>query len=295
MHVQSLHIYPVKSAGAVTRRFMMTGAFGFAGDRQFMVVSPRTGKFITQRENNKLAALQIEKSMTDAAAIVMKTNDGILAVDGRDHEREERRVSYKHFASDLAGYDCGDQAAQFLSAFLGEEARLIFQGFNFDRRMDSDFTQPDQRVGYADGFQYLITTMASLNALNAALEKAGEREMTMDRFRPNIVIDGDFEPFSEDKWSRISVNGVEFDLVKPCARCVIPSIDQQAGEIDRKPNIGLKQLGRQGRITANKQVGIMFGMNAVCGANEASIHEGAAVKVLERHPTPLWEPLKPKG
>jgi uncharacterized protein YcbX len=52
----------------------------------------------------------------------------------------------------------------------------------------------------------------------------------MDRFRPNIVIDGtDLAPFEEDYWRELRIGDMEAFVVGACGRCPIPDTDQSTG------------------------------------------------------------------
>ena len=109
-----------------------------------------------------------------------------------------------------------------------------------------------QRVGFADGFPFLVATTGSLSDLNQRLETP----VSMKRFRPNIVIAG-AEPFEEDRWGRFSVNGVVFENVKPCSRCSITTVAPETGLASAEP---LRTLSTFRRFES----GVMFGQNAIC-------------------------------
>lgn len=80
----------------------------------------------------------------------------------------------------------------------------------------------------------------------------------MERFRPNLVVRAD-QPWAEDEWSRLIIDGVVFDGVKTCARCVMINTDQRSGE---RPdgNAPLKTLTALHGVTGR---GAIFGMNLV--------------------------------
>jgi uncharacterized protein YcbX len=106
----------------------------------------------------------------------------------------------------------------------------------------------------------------------------------MDRFRPNIVIDHD-APFGDDHWEAIEIAGVRFDLVKPCARCIMTTQDQMTGSRDVPSP--MTAMGRI-RMSADRRVpGPLFGWNAV-PRSTGSISLGDAVTVLnQREPWPI--------
>lgn len=65
---------------------------------------------------------------------------------------------------------------------------------------------------------------ASLNDLNQRLNAP----ILMNRFRPNIVLDGEQAPWAEDEWGKRSLrvqlkqgDAVDLELCKPCSRCTV--------------------------------------------------------------------------
>jgi len=133
------------------------------------------------------------------------------------------------------------------------------------------FPQRDGRVfvGFADGFSFLLTSCASLDDLNHRLPAP----LPMNRFRPNIVVSGG-EAFEEDRWTRISIDGIAFAVVKPCARCVITTVDQRTGEASHEP---LRTLATFRNVAGR---GVMFGQNLI-HEQSGVLHVGAEVAVLE--------------
>jgi uncharacterized protein len=81
----------------------------------------------------------------------------------------------------------------------------------------------------------------------------------MNRFRPNLVFTGG-NPHDEDTWKRFAINGQQFYGVKPCARCVVTTIDQQTGEANAEP---LKTLATYRR----QEHKILFGQNVISPVN----------------------------
>jgi uncharacterized protein YcbX len=136
------------------------------------------------------------------------------------------------------------------------------------RRADPEFSAPDDEVGFSDGFPFLIANERSLADLNARLEVP----LPMNRFRPNIVIDGR-EPFEEDHWSRIQVGAIAFRTPKPCARCPITTTDQDTAVVAKEP---LRTLATFRHVRGK---GVMFGHNMLHDATGV-LHVGDPVDIL---------------
>jgi len=115
--------------------------------------------------------------------------------------------------------DLGNSAAGLLSKFLGRPVRLVGLAPGHRRRSSSG-----AKIAFVDSAPLLIVSRASLDLLNEKLASG----LPMDRFRPNIVIDGGVA-HQEDLWTRIAIGGSELQRVKPCSRCSITTVDQRSG------------------------------------------------------------------
>jgi uncharacterized protein YcbX len=125
----------------------------------------------------------------------------------------------------------------------------------------------DDHIGFADGYPILLTSEEGLQDLNSHLETP----VPMNRFRPNLVVKG-CEPFAEDCWNRIRVGDVELAVVKPCARCVVTTIDKETLATSKEP---LKTLGKYRK----QALGAIFGQNVI-PLNEGILRLGMPVEIL---------------
>ena len=114
-----------------------------------------------------------------------------------------------------------------------------------------------RRVGFADGYAYLMIGEASLADLNARLAERKQPAVPMNRFRPNLVVSG-AAPYAEDGWKQIRIGDSVFAAGKPCGRCQVPTTDQTTGEVT-----GPEPLATLATYRDSKEFGTMFGMNLV--------------------------------
>ena len=84
---------------------------------------------------------------------------------------------------------------------------------------------------FADAAPILVTNEASLDRLNSVLESNALQTVPMNRFRPNIVVQG-LEPFAEHKLNSLSTENYQLKLCYPCERCVVTTINQDTAEKD---------------------------------------------------------------
>ncbi len=256
--LSSLHVHPVKSCAGVAVDEALLIETGLEFDRAWMVVD-ESGEFITQREQPRMALVK-PKLRTDD---IQLRAPGMLALHLRlDTADQPCRV--KVWDDTVAAYDMGDLAAQWFSDFLGRRVRLA----RFDpaerRLADARWTGPfESETAFSDGFPLLVTSTASLAELNRRLLAAGHDAVAMQRFRPNIVLDGVEDAHGEDFIDEQTIESpdgqVLLKLVKPCGRCTIPDVDLASALQGHAVADTLAAYRVEPRIGG----GLAFGMNAI--------------------------------
>lgn len=289
MEVSALNVYPVKGCRGISVSRSAVALPGLVGDRRWMVVDP-SGRFVTQRELPALALLEAvpdEDGLHLSYPAVGQTDGGERFVPvPSGGERLSVRV-WKDVV-DAAAADAEDDRA--LSRWLGQPLRLVHFDATAHRDVSRDWLDRDAPVGFADGFPVLVATEASLRALNRTIVADGGEAVPMNRFRPNVVLT-DTEAFAEDAWAAIRIGGVVFDLVKPCARCTVTTVDQMTGSFDGPEP--LASLTRT-RMSADRRApGVLFGWNAVPKA-PGEIAVGDAVEIVARREGG-WPLRRPKA
>ena len=273
MRVSDLFIYPLKSGRGIALPSAEIDAFGLPGDRRAMITDP-DGHFITQRELPELARIEVRADAT-SLRLSMADKETVVPLPSA-----ERRIDVSIWKTIVSAGLADDDSNRTLSKWLGRDVRIVFFDDDARRTASAEWAGDGTPVAFADGYQILVTTTGSLKALNADLKAHGDGSVGMERFRPNIVIDTE-EAWPEDRWAAIEIGGIRFDLVKPCARCIMTTQDQQTGSRD-VPN-PMPAMGRI-RMSADRRVpGPLFGWNVTPRAN-GRIAVGDAVKVLEERP-----------
>lgn len=266
LRLSALYRFPMKSAiGERLQRAELDG-IGLAGDRRWMLVDASNGRFLTQRALPQMSQLS---ALWNASGGLTLSAAGRPSLD----------VALPDPNSDLRGTfiwkdsmlvpDAGDEAAAWLSEFIGKPCRLVHVPNERARDIPGSLL-PEEKVGFADGFPLLLIGQASLDDLSSRVG----RPLEMLRFRPNLVVEGS-APFAEDEWKRIRIGGVEFSVAKGCTRCILTTIDPATGERspDREPLTTLKTYReREGEL--------YFGQNLI-NRSTGTLEEGMEVEVLE--------------
>ncbi|MEO1670376.1 MAG: MOSC N-terminal beta barrel domain-containing protein [Cyanobacteria bacterium J06631_2] len=236
MIVSKLCVYPLKSAQGIDLHEVQVQTKGFLGDREMMLVSG-SGKFITQRQFPQLAKIQIR--IVGRSITLQVTDDSvppitfIATLDGDLIEVEIWRDRF-------LAIDQGNEVAQWVQQFLdlpeGKTCRLVRQSAAHRRLLDQRYPHDeDLPLSFADNSPVMLTATASLIELNQRIMEIHQQHtqtISMDRFRPNIVVET-IEPFIEDRWRLIQIGEIQFQMSKPCSRCIITTIDQSSGEKNR--------------------------------------------------------------
>jgi uncharacterized protein len=263
-----LFIYPVKSCkGIALERALLTPA-GFEHDREWMVVTPE-GRFLTQRELPRLAL--IEPSIDDVALALSAPGMGTLAVPLAAAAAAAYEV--KVWGDRCRGLDAGEEPAQWLSGFLGRPVRLVRFDAAHRRPTDPDWSQGiDAETRFTDGFPLLVLSQASFDDLNARLPE----RLPLDRFRPNLLIDG-CGAYAEDDIGALVHETIRVRIVKPCTRCVITTTDQATGT-----PVGDEPLRTLKTYRWNAQLrGVAFAQNAVVESGAGQyLARGMALEAL---------------
>jgi uncharacterized protein len=262
--VTELNVYPVKSTRGTARTRVSLTATGFEWDRQWMIVDAK-GVFLTQRTHPQLARIVPE---VRSEALVLNA-PGLAALSVPLTQRGER-APVRIWNDHCVGVEQGSEAHEWVSRAVAQPARLIRVAPDFGRRANPKFAGATPApVNFQDGYPILVCNEASLADLNDRMPN----RIPMERFRPNIVVQG-LPAWAEDRLETLRIGAVTLRLVKPCTRCTIPSIDQRSGERATDPAPALKRF----RFSRELR-GVMFGENAVVVAGVgAEIARGAAVQ-----------------
>lgn len=262
--------YPVKGIAGHSVARSRVEPSGLRHDRRWIVVDER-GNFLSQRSLPRLA-------------LVGGTFDGTrleLTAPGRDPLHltvpdGRRRTALTVWRDRVDGAAAEPAADRWLSGFLDRPCRLVYMDERCRRPLTSPLGRPGETVSFADGYPVLLISAASLADLNERLD----RPLPMDRFRPNLVVEG-CGAFAEDRWRRVAIGEAVFRHAGLCPRCTVTTVDQASGE--RAGQEPLRTLATYRR----QEDGVVFGVNLI-PERTGEIVAGGTVAVLETAsgPTP---------
>lgn len=257
--VGGLARYPVKSCRGERLSAAVVEPWGFAGDRRWMVVDA-DGVVITAREVHTM--LLIRPDISGDRLQLEAPGAPPLTVDVPDGSE---LVAVEVWESRLKAAAADPGADAWISSVLGRPARLVYLDDPTRRATNPARTLPTDRVSFADGYPLLLTTEASLAALNdyiAAGPRASEGPLPMTRFRPSVVVRGG-EAWAEDDWRVIRIGQVQFRAVKGCDRCVMTTLDPQTAAKGMEP---IASLARHRRWDGKTWFGVNLVPDTPAGA-----------------------------
>ncbi|MDD0969930.1 MULTISPECIES: MOSC domain-containing protein [Pseudomonas] len=267
LRLSALYRYPLKSAKGEVLQGIGLDKLGLEGDRRWMLVDEASGRFLTQRAEAKMSQLSALWNASGGLTLNAPGHSAIdVALPGSDDDLRGVTI----WRDTLRVPDAGEEAARWVSEFIGKPTRLVQVPLDRARTTQAGYGNDDDQVAFADGFPLLLIGEASLQHLSQAVG----RPLEMLRFRPNLVIEGS-DAYAEDGWKRIRIGDVEFRVVKSCSRCILTTIDPQTGErsADREPLATLQKSRAQAD-------GAMFGQNLVNDGN-GRLEVGMPVEILE--------------
>ena len=275
--ITDLFVYPVKSLKGIALSEVKTGLRGFEYDREWMITDSNY-HFISQREIELMATF---KTGINLSSLIIHSNDKQLDINLSPEKLHP--VEATVWGDVCNAYDEGDEASSWLTNELGKykgsSLRLVRFSADEKRPVPEEYLNGiSAESAFSDQFPYLITSWESLGKLNKGLIEKNSKDVSMSRFRPNIVVNGikDIEKMTSSDLSCTEGN-YHFGLRKPCKRCKIVTINQDNGEIiePKEPLATLTRLKFSDEI-----YGAFFGQNAVLLSNQScTLRVGDELKI----------------
>ncbi|WP_027798699.1 MOSC domain-containing protein [Paraburkholderia dilworthii] len=268
--ISELFVYPIKSCAGIALNEARVLSTGLEYDRYWMAVDSN-GAMLTQRAYPRMALIKVEIGAQELVIRAPGMSELRTPLDAAELDTRPK-VATKVWRDAAFGLDTGEECATWFSTFLGVPVRLLRFDPERERIVDPAYTESvgGATTHFADGFPLLVISQASLDDLNTRLNAKGAPSIPIDRFRPNIVLSG-LDAYEEDYVETLAISdatadsaeGVELRLVKLCARCPMPTIDQAKGERDPEwPNEPTDTMSVY-RANPQRDGAITFGNNAL--------------------------------
>lgn len=263
MNLSEITIYPIKSAQGISVPSAFLEERGLQYDRRWMLIDDN-GFSLTQRKIPRMALIDVQ--VKSDKLLVIAPGMGELTVPF-DVKRSDA-IAVTVWDDTVQAFTISREIDDWFSRFLDYPCRLVYMREESSRRVEQKYAIGNNQVSFADAFPLHLISEESLRDLNARLKTP----VSMNRFRPNLVIRG-CKPYEEDMWRVIRIGALTFHIVKPCARCTIPTVDQTTAVREKEPIQTLRQYR-----TFNDKV--LFGQNLIHARN-GILRVGDPVEIIE--------------
>jgi uncharacterized protein YcbX len=275
-------VYPLKGARAVSVSEANVVSTGLQHDRCWMVVKP-DGTFVNQGGENRAGNHRIARveAIVRGKYVVLTSPKNVSRLELEIADTVGcRLVRVAIFGSACEAFDLGDEAADWISAELGEAVRLVQVPNNIRRVAKYDPEGATTTIAFQDAGTMIATSKPSLEDLNARIRNRGKDPVPMNRFRPNLVFDG-CTPYEEDTWRLVRIGDVFLHFTLPSGRCGITTLDQETGIRHHGEPLITLALYRRWRRPGSESAKPIFGMN-VNHEGTGVLRVGDEIEVLER-------------
>jgi uncharacterized protein YcbX len=257
--LSEIWIYPIKSLGGISLTQARVMKKGLQFDRRWMLVDD-AGVFLTQRVHPIMALF---KTSIDGTHLTIRFKEHTLQLPlAPTYDPSPLTVTI--WDDSVTAYEVSAETSAWFSHHLGMSCRLVYFPEENPRQVDLKYSPEGNHVSLADAYPLLIIGQSSLDDLNRRMQVP----LPMNRFRPNLVFTGG-EPYEEDTWHDFAVGTTRFIGAKPCARCALPTVNQDTAEKGQEPTRTLATYRR----SENK---ILFGQN-VLTVDPAIVTVGEAI------------------
>lgn len=268
LKLSEIYVYPVKSLGGIRLEKSNITTRGLENDRRFMLVD-ENGRFLSQREYPQLAVF--ETAIEGDFLEITDKKTGLNLKVSLLPNSQFPVLSVTIWDDVVTAIETNQAASDWFTQALGISTRLVYMHEQSQRKTEPEYSLTGNEItSFSDGYPILIIGQSSLDNLNNRLENP----VNINRFRPNFVF-ANGEPFEEDNWHEFTVGNIRFFGVKPCARCIMTTIDQQTGEKKSKdPLLTLNKYRKAGNR-------ILFGQNVLI-SELGTVSIGDVVTVLSK-------------
>lgn len=262
-YLNCLQIFPIKSIQGIKVQQAQVEPSGLRHDRRWMLVDEHN-RFLTARTQPKL--LKLASQFTSAGLLVHSANRQQPLLIPYSVKNTLPTLQVKIWKDACEAQHLRIDFDHWFSTELGRLCKLA--SMLQPRVVDPNYGSTGDQVSFADGFPVHLITLASL----AELSKNFKTPLSPQAFRANLLLAGDLEPYAEDSWRKIRLGNAEFDVVKPCQRCVLTLKDPETGET-RADSEPLKSLRKKSKIP-------LFGQNLI-PRNHAVLKVADQLEILE--------------
>ncbi|HEY0742608.1 MAG TPA: MOSC N-terminal beta barrel domain-containing protein [Chryseosolibacter sp.] len=258
-------IYPVKSLGGIPLTSAKVMAKGLEFDRRWMLID-ENNIFMTQRIYTQMAMFKLNLLGRNITVVKKNATTNSSISFSADSPPIGEKIRAKIWDDEVDVFEIDQKLSEWFSEHLGMSCRLVNFPERNPRAVDPKYKVNDDHVNLADAYPFLLIGQSSLDDLNSRLKEP----VPMNRFRPNFVFTG-AQPFDEDTWREFKIGSLRFVGVKPCARCVLTTVNQDTAKKGIEPLATLSKYRK-------RDTKVLFGQNLI-GLDTGIVKVGDKISV----------------
>lgn len=265
MKVSQLFIYPVKSLRGISVKKSVLTSLGLLYDRHWMIIDDKN-QFISMRKHPLMTLIHTEITADSLILSTKGMSDIVIPLSSKKTVTAGAEFKAVVWNDECDVVDEGAAVGEWLTKALDSKKplRLVKMADNTKRPQSEPERFGRSTTQFSDACAYLLCNQASLNALNVRLQDQQHSSVEMQRFRPNIVVNGEILPaFAEHQLGGQTLKhaNYQFTICDPCQRCIVPNIDVETGVKDPKQQ-PYKSLVKLNPMPGNPKAAA-FGQNIV--------------------------------
>lgn len=256
--LSQIWVYPIKSLPGFRVAQARVLGKGLEGDRRFMLIDSE-GRFVTLREHPELCFFSVQQQ-ADGIVVAHRHFPGTVRLTAPEAGDP---IKARIWNDDVTVVEPNKEISQWFSDALQTNYRLVYFPEVNPRQVDPQYSDGSHHVSLSDGYPYLVVSTASV----ADIASKSGQDIEIQRFRPNFVVKG-CTPYEEDSWRKFGLGTARFEGVKPCARCVVPTVNPITAERGVEPLRALNTFRKQnGKVYFGQNV-LALSSGLVCERDE---------------------------
>lgn len=237
--VANIFIYPIKAIAGIEVPYadcIVTGlVYEGLKDRFMLIVEG--DNFISMREEPRLSL--IKTSFYNGKLTLTANGHPPLVIDACDPEEQSKpsfTVRMRKF--NYSAVEVSEEASRWLGAYLQKDGVRLVRIILDQEALDQGKNNPTSLVCH-DESAFHVLSKGALDVLLSKLPPGSS--IGRKNFRPAFFID-ECEAHAEDHWGRMRIGDAEMALSHRTTRCLVTTVDQDAGvRTDKEPLVTLRK------------------------------------------------------
>jgi uncharacterized protein len=195
-------------------------------NREFMIINSKQ-KLLSPKKNPRLSMIQ---TSIEDDFLILTFKEEKLKIDLKDYPKKKISIKIIGQSVDSLIYE-NKEINNWISKVLLEECYFVRKDPDRPRNISNEQVS---NFGFSNYSPFMIVSEASIEDLTSKW-KGSDFDSVCERLRPNFVLNGEFEAFSEDNWINVGIGKLKLDCIQKCSRSVNINVDPRIGVFTKEP------------------------------------------------------------